>query len=169
VLRPEFAVKRLAERYDRAEVDALVDQVLATVNRTAPPSVTVEDLRSAAFRSPLLGPGYSAQEVDDFLADAEQWMPDRPVAVRRPAGQQRQGPSFTPVRLREGYDLEQVDEFVDRVLATVNGLPVDRPVTVRELRKVQFTPVRLSEGYDVQEVDNWLDQAEGWLTGTGKD
>jgi DivIVA domain-containing protein len=47
----------------------------------------------------------------------------------------------------------------------VNGQPVKRPVTVRELRKVQFTPVRLSEGYDVQEVDDWLDQAERWLTG----
>jgi DivIVA domain-containing protein len=165
VLRPEFAVKRLGERYDRAEVDALVDQVIATVNRTTTPSVTVEELRSAAFRTPLLGPGYSAEEVDDFLADAEQWMPDRPVARPAATGKQRQGPLFTPVRLREGYETAQVDEFIDRVMATVNGQPVDRPVTVRELRKVQFTPVRLSEGYDVEEVDDWLDQAERWLTG----
>jgi DivIVA domain-containing protein len=165
VLRPEFAVKRFGERYDRAEVDAMLEQVLATVNRTTTPSVTVEDLRSAAFRTPLLGPGYSAREVDDFLTDAEQWMPDRPVARRTPTGQHREPPLFTPVRLREGYSFQDVDEFVERVMATVNGEPVKRPVTVRDLRKVQFTPVRLSEGYDVQEVDDWLDLAERWLTG----
>ncbi|GAA0954095.1 hypothetical protein GCM10009554_59360 [Kribbella koreensis] len=165
MLRPEFAVKRFGERYDRAEVDALIDKLLATVNRTTTPSVTVEDLRSAAFRTPLLGPGYSAQEVDDFLTDAEQWMPDRPAVRPMPTGQHREGPLFTPVRIREGYSFEDVDEFVERVMATVNGEPVKRPVTVRELRKVRFTPVRLSEGYDVEEVDNWLDQAERWLTG----
>ena len=93
-------------------------------------------------------------------------MPDRPVTGQVPTHQQRQGPLFTPVRLREGYNMEQVDDFVDRVMATVNGLPVDRPVTPREIRKVKFTPVRLTEGYDVEEVDNFLDEAEGWLSGS---
>nr|WP_275402547.1 DivIVA domain-containing protein [Streptomyces sp. SID13031] len=122
-------------------------------------------MRGAAFRTPLLGPGYAADEVDDFLADAEQWMPDRPVAGHAPTSEQRQGPLFTPVRIREGYAPSEVDAFVDRVMATVNGQPVDRPVTPREIRKVQFTPVRLTEGYDVEEVDDWLDEAEGWLSG----
>jgi DivIVA domain-containing protein len=165
VLRPEFAVKRLGERYDRSEVDALVERILATVNRTTAPSVTVPELRGAVLRTPLLGQGYAADEVDDFLADAEQWMPDRPVERRMPSTQHREPPSFAPVRLREGYDMEQVDDFVDRVMATVNGEPVERPVTIRQIRKVQFTPVRLAEGYDVEEVDNWLDLAERWLTG----
>jgi len=166
VLRPEFTVRRIGERYDRGQVDALVERVLATANRTVSPSVTVAELRSAAFGTPLFGTGYSAEEVDDFLADAEQWMPDRPVTGQVPTHQQRQGPLFTPVRLREGYNMEQVDDFVDRVMATVNGLPVDRPVTPREIRKVQFTPVRLTVGYDVEEVDNFLDKAEGWLSGS---
>jgi DivIVA domain-containing protein len=165
VLRPEFAVKRFGQRYDRVEVDALVERILATANRTTPPSVTVPELRGAALRTPLLGQGYAADEVDDFLADAEEWMPDRPVARPMPFKQHREPPAFTPVRLREGYDVEQVDDFVDRVMATVNGEPVERPVTIRQLRKVQFTPVRLAEGYDVEEVDNWLDLAERWLTG----
>jgi DivIVA domain-containing protein len=165
LLRPEFAIKRLGERYDRAEVDALVERILATANRTTAPSVTGEDLRNAAFRTPLLGPGYSAREVDDFLTDAEEWMPDRPVERRVPTGQRREPPLFTPVRLREGYSFQDVDEFVERVMATVNGEAVKRPVTVRELRRVQFTPVRLAEGYDVEEVDDWLDKAERWLTG----
>jgi DivIVA domain-containing protein len=165
VLRPEFTVRRIGERYDRAAVDAFVERVLATANRTTQPSVTVAELRGAAFRTPLLGPGYSAEEVDDFLADAEQWMPDRPAPGRAPTHQQRPAPLFTPVRLREGYDMEQVDDFVDRVMATVNGRPVTRPVTPREIHKVKFTPVRLTEGYDVEEVDKFLDEAESWLSG----
>ena len=129
VLRPEFTVRRIGERYDRAQVDALVERILATANRTAPQSVTVAELRSAAFSTPLFGAGYSAEEVDDFLADAEPWMPDRAVAGRAPTGQQRRGPLFTPVRIREGYEVTEVDAFVDRVMATVNGRPVERPVT----------------------------------------
>jgi DivIVA domain-containing protein len=156
----------MGERYDRAQVDALVELILATANRTAPPSVTVAELRNAAFSTPVFGAGYSAEEVDTFLAEAEQWMPDRPVAGKAPTGRQRQSPTFTPVRIREGYDVTEVDEFIDRLLATVNGQPVDRPVTAREIRKVAFTPVRVREGYDVGEVDNFLEEAEGWLSGS---
>jgi DivIVA domain-containing protein len=50
-------------------------------------------------------------------------------------------------------------------MATVNGRPVQHPVTIREIRRVQFTPVRLTEGYDVSEVDAFLDLAEQWLAG----
>jgi DivIVA domain-containing protein len=165
VLRPDFAVRRLGERYDCAEVDALVERVLATANRTGPPSVTIEEIRAAAFRTPFFGPGYPAKDVDAFLADAEQWMPDRPTSAGRQDRPHRESPLFTPVRLREGYDPIEVDEFLDRLMATVNGLPVDRPVTPREIRRVQFTPVRLREGYDVEEVDLFLEEAEGWLSG----
>ncbi|TDO54038.1 DivIVA domain-containing protein [Kribbella sp. VKM Ac-2571] len=166
MLKPEFSVRRLGDRYDRAEVDAFVDRVIATVERrSVGPNVTVDDLRNAAFRTPLLGAGYAANEVDDFLTEAERWLPDRPVAG--PSGAvkgERTAPLFTPVRLREGYAPYEVDEFLDRLMATVNGLPVKRPVTVREIRHVQFTPVRLTEGYDVAEVDAFLDTAEEWLS-----
>jgi DivIVA domain-containing protein len=165
MLTPEFTVRRIGERYDRTEVDALVARILATVRRVSTPSVTISDLRNAAFRTPLLGAGYAAEEVDEFLDEAEQWMPDRPVAGQAPLGPQRTAPMFTPVRLREGYDVVEVDAFVDRLMATVNGLPVDKPVTAREIRRVQFAPVRVREGYDVVEVDEFLERAEGWLSG----
>jgi DivIVA domain-containing protein len=48
--------------------------------------------------------------------------------VLRPE-ERRQPPRFSTVRLRQGYDVEEVDQFVDRVMATVNGQPVQRPVT----------------------------------------
>jgi DivIVA domain-containing protein len=73
---------------------------------------------------------------------------------------------FTRVRWREGYDIDQVDQFVQRLLATLDGRPVDNPVTVDEVRNVAFDPVRLREGYDVREVDQFLDLAVGWLNGT---
>jgi DivIVA domain-containing protein len=47
----------------------------------------------------------------------------------------------------------------------VNGLPVDHPVTAREVSRVKFTPVRFREGYDVMSVDLFLEEAEGWLSG----
>lgn len=164
-----FTVRRFGPRYDRAEVDAFVQRVVASAGRTAWPALTVADLRNVAFKTPLLSPGYDASEVDAFLAEAEQWMPDhrdtgQVVTGQVPAGPRRAAPTFTPVRLREGYNMVEVDAFVHRVMATVNGEPIDRPVTPREIRRVQFTPVRLSEGYDVTEVDAFLDEAENWLT-----
>ncbi len=172
MLKPAFSVRRLGQRYDRAEVDALVDRIIATVERrSVGPDVTVEDLRNAAFGTPLLGPGYPAEEVDNFLADAERWLPGGPTgtaaadgdAVRVPGG--RPAPQFNTVRLREGYATAEVDEFVERVMATVNGLPVSRPVTAKEIRSVQFSSVRLTEGYDIEDVDLFLDTAEAWLSG----
>ncbi|MEI8411010.1 MULTISPECIES: DivIVA domain-containing protein [unclassified Kribbella] len=168
MLTPEFAVRRFGARYDRAEVDAFVERILAAA-RTASPSLTVADLRNVGFRAPVFGAGYAADEVDAFIADAERWMPDRPVAGQVPTpvatGTQRPAPTFSMVRLQDGYDVEEVDIFVDRVMATVNGQPVDGPVTAREIQNVQFTPVRFREGYDVLEVDQFLEQAEGWLSG----
>jgi DivIVA domain-containing protein len=66
--------------------------------------------------------------------------------------------------MQEGYDIAEVDVFVDRVMATVNGQPVERPVTAREVQNVQFSPVRFREGYDVVEVDLFLESAEEWLS-----
>ncbi|MGW6277511.1 DivIVA domain-containing protein [Kribbella sp. NPDC055071] len=161
MVKPEFRVRRLGQRYDCGQVDALVDRIIATVERRATSAVTVDELRNAVFRTPLLGPGYPIEEVDEFLMEAERSLPNRQVA--RPATT-LPNPQFTPVRLREGYAPYEVDEFIDRLLATVNGQPVTRPVTIREIRRVQFTPVRLTEGYDVEEVDTFLDKAEAWLT-----
>lgn len=74
-------------------------------------------------------------------------------------------PLFSRTRWREGYDMAEVDAFVERLMATTEGRYVDRPVTADEIRNVTFTPVRLREGYDVEEVDNFLTQAESLLRG----
>jgi len=59
---------------------------------------------------------------------------------------------FTPVRLREGYDMGEVDELLDRLAAAVTaGEPVDDVV-----QDTGFTEVRLREGYAKTEVDEFL-------------
>jgi DivIVA domain-containing protein len=74
-------------------------------------------------------------------------------------------PLFTRVRWREGYDMAQVDAFIERLMATVEGRYVERPVTADDIRSVIFTPVRLTHGYAVEEVDAFLDTAESLLRG----
>jgi DivIVA domain-containing protein len=68
---------------------------------------------------------------------------------------------FTPVRLREGYDMGEVDAHLDLVQSTLTAL--DAAVEGRGplpgvLPAPRFTPVRLREGYDIAEVDAFLGQ-----------
>ncbi|GAA2808765.1 DivIVA domain-containing protein [Kribbella solani] len=174
MLESGFTVRRSGQRYDCTAVDALVERLVATVERrSVGPDLTVADLRAAQFGTPMFGPGYAVEEVDNFLAEAERLLPARDgVAGQRAvaqSGRPVQGeltkPSFSRVRLREGYARDEVDAFVDRVLATVNGLPVDRPVTAQEILNTRFRTVRLSEGYDATEVDLFVDTTAARLDG----
>ncbi len=66
---------------------------------------------------------------------------------------------FSPVRLREGYDMGEVDAHLDLVKGTLDAL--DRAVSAGgpmpgALPTPRFTPVRLREGYDIGEVDAFL-------------
>ena len=62
---------------------------------------------------------------------------------------------FTPVRLREGYDMNEVDTFLDRLCAMLRaGEPVAATIAA-----ARFTPVRMREGYDMDEVDRLLARA----------
>lgn len=70
---------------------------------------------------------------------------------------------FTRVRWREGYDIDEVNAFVERLAATVEGRYVAAPVTAADIRNASFTPVRFREGYDVAEVDLFLEEAEALL------
>jgi DivIVA domain-containing protein len=62
--------------------------------------------------------------------------------------------TFKPVRVREGYDMAQVDDLLDRVVAALGrGEPVGQV-----LDDARLSHVRLREGYDIAEVDAFLDQ-----------
>ena len=74
------------------------------------------------------------------------------------------GPAeFSRVRWRGGYAPEEVDAFVERLAATLNGQPIGPPMTPEDVRNVSFTPVRLREGYAFEEVDQFLELAEAKL------
>ena len=65
------------------------------------------------------------------------------------------GRRFPLTKWREGYEVEEVDEFVHRC-----ELALERrggAVTDEELRQVRFSPTRFRHGYDQRAVDDALD------------
>jgi DivIVA domain-containing protein len=75
--------------------------------------------------------------------------------------------AFTTVRLREGYDENEVDDFLDKIESELldheRGLPPGlTSVTPEQVRTQQFvvTTPGMSEGYDEEEVDAFLDEIE---------
>lgn len=64
---------------------------------------------------------------------------------------------FTPVRLREGYDMREVDDLLDRIVAAASD-----PQAVDALVSgARFSQVRFREGYDMPEVDAFLARLVG--------
>ena len=73
-------------------------------------------------------------------------------------------PVFTVVRWREGYQIDEVDAFLDDIEPRVargaaSGL-------VDEILHVTFGPVRIKRGYDMDEVDHYLDALAVQARGT---
>jgi DivIVA domain-containing protein len=59
---------------------------------------------------------------------------------------------FTPVRMHHGYDMSEVDDLLDRVVAALGrGEPVTPLIDM-----ARIAHVRLREGYDIAEVDTFL-------------
>jgi DivIVA domain-containing protein len=65
--------------------------------------------------------------------------------------------------MRESYDLDAVDDFVDRVIDALEGRPGGRSITPEKIESQEFKVVRLREGYSMDDVDDWLDEAAAEL------
>jgi len=68
---------------------------------------------------------------------------------------------FAPTKWREGYDQREVDDFLDRVRATLAGYEAGRPVdplTPEDVTLARFQPTKFREGYRQDEVDDLLDR-----------
>ena len=78
---------------------------------------------------------------------------------------------FHTVRLRPGYNEQDVDELLDRIEATLvalEGGPRKGPlITAEEVRNSRFRTTRLSPGYREDEVDDFLDLVIADLTERG--
>jgi DivIVA domain-containing protein len=66
---------------------------------------------------------------------------------------------FPISRLRPGYDIEEVDAFVEAIRQAFLGIRRP-PLTADEVRDKRFSTTRLRPGYDREEVDAFLDAAE---------
>ena len=69
---------------------------------------------------------------------------------------------FQATKFREGYDQDEVDDLLDRVVATLRareaGAPADRPLTAADLDALSFTTTKFREGYAQGDVDALLER-----------
>jgi DivIVA domain-containing protein len=156
---------RLRRGYHCKQVErflALVEDSLS--GKTAP--IAASDIRRAAFE--LVAHGYDIGTVDACLDSLEERALTLSGAVggRRsrsdPASDERfltdelAAPYMHRFprarRLWRGYNLDDVDDFLDKVTAALSG---DGEVTVEQAREVSFRPKR--GGYDESSVDERLD------------
>lgn len=90
----------------------------------------------------------------------------RPLVARRPGVSRAEASSrstrFSTTRLRPGYDMVQVETFLEAVRDTLLGVR-EPPLTADEIRDKKFATTRLRPGYDEKEVDAFLDEAEARL------
>jgi DivIVA domain-containing protein len=168
---------RVAVRgYDRAQVDQYCERIERTLAGTAgADAVTADEAMNTGFD--IVVRGYDHDEVEAWVRSTVARLPG---ALQLSGGPQVSGAPqvswaelrnrqaevlrvaerparerFTRVRLREGYDPDEVDALVDRIRATLATT-----LTAEEIRMVQFTTVRLRLGYDMQAVDEWLDAVQ---------
>lgn len=80
---------------------------------------------------------------------------------------------FQPTRFREGYDQDEVDDFLDTVTALLRaheaGERIDASAAVELCRTARFQPTKFREGYDQHQVDDFLTRLEqGFLQLAGR-
>lgn len=166
-------VQGLAKGYHRNQVDTFLARVDLAL-QGALPTVTATEIRRAGFE--LVHRGYDIGEVDAALDEMElqavllaatrsrRGRLD-PVAEAAFLRKELSGPymrRFPRVHFpRRGYDIDDVDEFLDQVCAALDSA-VDSGVTqvgglaVADVRTVAFRPKR--GGYAEDAVDENLDR-----------
>ncbi|MFI6453109.1 DivIVA domain-containing protein [Streptosporangium amethystogenes] len=149
------------------------------------PTAPQEQERAQRAEPPLRDPGAAGWEPAAVVRDpgAAEWEPAavarhpgvaewEPVAVGSPEplgadeieehAVRVERAAFRPGRLGMGYNEDQVDTFLDRIVATLRGT-TDQPLTPDEVRGARFATVLLRPGYAVGEVDEFLADLAGVL------
>lgn len=159
--------------YDPVEVDALIARIESTLGRgshTVEP-VTADEVRTATFRAKR--GGYHETAVDfalEAFVVALETQAKRPVrlAMAEPTGEllreewfetqaaRVERVAFRPGRMGTGYNEDEVDAFLDRVVATLRGT-TEFPVTAKEVRGATFSTVLFRAGYLIADVDSFLE------------
>ncbi|KAA5826064.1 DivIVA domain-containing protein [Saccharopolyspora hirsuta] len=158
---------------DKAEVDAFVDRVAATLRGAD--TLTAQDLLTARFNPPKPGhPGYQEAGVVAFLvmvsaslkhlAPRERAIPAQRMPIAQAFRRMPSTPKLTAEAIgsvvfseatagERGYDVDEVDALLDRVAATLRGVDA---LTADEVRSAEFREAEAG-GYDPDEVDALLD------------
>ena len=160
--------------YHRKQVDAFLATVEVSLQGNFPP-IAASEIRRAGFE--LVRHGYRVEAVDAHLDDLEERVldvesaavgrrgltdPDSDVQFLRDQLDEPHMHRFPRAgMLHRGYDLDEVDEFVDHVLARndahKNSHAIeDGELTVEVVRGVGFKPRR--GGYAEEAVDETLDR-----------
>lgn len=173
---PGFSVA--ARGYERGAVDELMRRIEGTLGRVPldGPAISSEDVRKARFRVVLRG--YERRSVDETLLDR---IRELEAVERGPTYRPRHsdlpGPppgsqwlvdwihktEFRKIRTRPGYSVNDVDDYLDRVMAGLLGEAV--PVSARDVRECRFRTVRLRAAYDERDVDRFLESLAAALDG----
>lgn len=164
-------VSRLHKGYHCRQVDAFLDHVEVSLGGVFPPP-TASEVRQAGFE--LVRGGYAVPEVDEYLDALEErvLVAQGRLAGRRgrsdPAGEaeflksELTGPYMKRFArasfLRRGYQVDDVDEFVDRLVGALEGTGA---VSVEDVRQVPFRPRR--GGYREDAVDDAMDRVVEYL------
>jgi DivIVA domain-containing protein len=140
--------------YDMGDVDRFLDELAAAARRDE----HLGDLVAGKqFRTVALRQGYSQREVDEFLAKVATAVlapsgPDSEDASTDPRYKLIEDVRFTPTRLRDGYEMDDVDALLDQLQAALRmGEPLGPIAGEARLRTT-----KLREGYDRVEVDEFL-------------
>jgi DivIVA domain-containing protein len=84
------------------------------------------------------------------------------VAMGRLTADDVTNTKFQPTKFREGYDQDEVDDFLDEVVAVLRrheaGEPIDAHAAAEMCRSALFQPTKFREGYNQDEVDDLLDR-----------
>jgi DivIVA domain-containing protein len=80
-------------------------------------------------------------------AFSDEWFETQAVRVERVG--------FRAGRLGMGYNEDEVDAFLDRIVATLRKT-TDQPVTPGDVRTATFSTVLFKPGYAIGEVDEFL-------------
>ncbi|MEO7982072.1 MAG: DivIVA domain-containing protein [Sporichthyaceae bacterium] len=157
---------RLRKGYHRRQVDAFLNHVEVSLSGVFPPP-TASEVRQVGFE--LVRSGYDVEEVDAHLDALEEKVvaaqsmtagrrgkpdPDSESAYLREqlaASYMQRFPRAGT--LRRGYQVDDVDDVVDRVVAALDG---QGSLTLEEVRAVAFRPKR--GGYREDAVDEAMDR-----------
>jgi len=146
--------------YRISDVDSFLDGLLAELRGGAPPSPA--DVRAVTFPRTTWRTGYAPRDVDRLVGELAHLVQgpgsdlDVPLAVRELVDRIRHS-RFGTTR-RGGYDEEEVDGFLDRIM---RNLILGERGTMQQLAgEARFTTVRLRPGYVMADVADLLGSVE---------